>query len=91
MEEIIEMSIDTPDGVVDCRLEPQRTDNELICAATILYPNIVDGFSRSEVHCIIIRFDADINEWYFDPGTEGIHPKIKKLEKEIVERMANLV
>ncbi len=52
MEEAIEVSIESVDGVVDCRLEPQQEDEQpLYFSVTILYPHMVDGFSRSEIYC----------------------------------------
>ena len=38
MDETIELTFESPDGIIDCRLEPQRNGTELSYSATILYP-----------------------------------------------------
>ena len=83
MEEAIELSFDSPDGVIDCRLEPERADGKLFYAATILYPNIVSGFSRSEIYVYNLHFDPATTGYCFDAGEDEVHPKIKNLEKQI--------
>ena len=89
MQEAIEISIDSPDGIVDCRLEPETADAIPLYSATILYPNVVDGFSRSEIYCHNMRPDPETGVYYFDDGEEGIHPKIKKLEAKLSAAIAN--
>ena len=83
MNKTIEMSIESPDGIIDCQLEPERINGGLIYGATILYPNIVDGFSRSEIYCYNLKHDPETRSYHFDAGEEGIHPKVKKLEGKI--------
>jgi hypothetical protein len=51
MNELIELNIDTPDGLADCRLELQENEKGYYYEATILYPHIINGFSRSEIYC----------------------------------------
>lgn len=74
----IETSIETPDGVADCMIELEEDR----CNVTILYPNVINGFSRSEVY----SHDLIKNEngkYGFD-RTQDIHPKIARLEEQIV-------
>jgi hypothetical protein len=82
MDEILELTLESPDGIIDCRLEPQRNEDELFYNATILYPNVVNGFSRSEIFCHDLHRDTGTGDYLFEPG-EDIHPKIKKLESRI--------
>lgn len=82
MTELIELSIDTTDGIADCRLELQETGNGYFYEATILYPNIVNGYNRAEVYCY--NLTGNPNSIYtFVETEEGIHPKIKLLEGKI--------
>ena len=89
MDEIIELTIESPEGIIDCRLEPQRNDTELFYAATILYPNMVNGFSRSEIYCHKMRRGTKTRDYYFETGEEPIHPKIKKLEPQLSKAIVN--
>ena len=82
MEEVIELALESPDGIIDCRLEPQTNDGTLTYSATILYPHTVNGFSRSEIYCHTMQLDARSNSYVFDAGEE-IHPKISKLETQL--------
>jgi hypothetical protein len=81
MEEIIEISIETPDGTADCRLELMEDNDVYYYNATILYPHIVNGYSRSEIHCMDVYRDG--TDYYLKAGEGGIHPKLKKLEGQI--------
>ena len=80
MIEPIEISIETADGIADCSLELHHTDDGTYYSVTILYPNIVNGFSRSEVYVHNMHPDNDGN-YEFDPMDENIHPKIKKQKR----------
>ncbi len=51
MNEPIELVIESPDGIIDCRLEPQWINDELSYSVTILYPQMVNGYNRSEIYC----------------------------------------
>ncbi len=83
MHEDIELAIDSPDGIIDCRLEPQmNAADELFFNATILFPNMVNGINRSEIFCYDLVADNAGNFFFEDPGNE-MHPKIKKLERQI--------
>jgi len=83
MEEAIELTFESPEGVIDCRLEPVRNEDELSYSATILYPNTVNGFSRSEIYCHNLRRGTKMGDYYFETGADAILPKIKKLETQI--------
>lgn len=82
MNEDIELAIESPDGTIDCRLEPIRDEDtrQLHYSATILYPDMVSGFFRSEIY--IHNLVPSGNGYVFDE-TEEIHPKIKKLETQL--------
>ena len=82
MDETIELTLESPDGLVDCRLEPQRTESGLSYSVTILYPNTVNGFSRSEIYCVNMRRDKS-GSYVFEPGDDEVLPKIKKLEVQV--------
>lgn len=82
MNEIIELAIESPDGIVDCRLEPQGHDAASSYAVTILYPSTASGYSRSDIFCHILKRDGDAGGYSFDES-EDIHPKIKKLEGQL--------
>ena len=84
MDNSIELTLESPDGLVDCRLEAVEEDDTTLFSATILYPNIVNGYSRSEIYCHNMRYHAETGRYSFD-ADEDIHPKIMKLEKKISE------
>lgn len=87
MNELIELSINTPDGLADCRLELQDGERGYYYEATILYPHIINGFSRSEIYCY--NFIPTGNGQYQLQETEdGIHPKIKRMEEVIASAIA---
>jgi hypothetical protein len=79
MMRTIEISIETNDGVADCMIE---LDDDS-CTVTILYPNVVNGFSRSEVYTHDLVKDEE--GLYRFSSMEDIHPKIAKLEEQIME------
>lgn len=85
--EVIELTLESPAGVIDCRLEPQRNENGLYYAATILYPNMVNGYNRSEIYCHDLHRDAAGNYRFDEPGE--LHPKIMRLEEELSAAIRN--
>lgn len=87
MDEVVEISLDSPDGIIDCRLEPQREDGVLSYSATILYPNVINGYSRSEIFCYNMVKRG--SEYFFDNNEDGVHPKIQELEKQISDAITN--
>jgi hypothetical protein len=83
MKEIIEISIDSEDGIIDCRLDLNRPEEgKPYYTVTILYPHIVNGFSRSEIYCYDMKKENG-DTYSFSATEEGIHPKILKLEKQL--------
>jgi hypothetical protein len=84
MSAVIETSIDTPDGIADCRIESCENGDELYYNVTILYPNTTGGYNRSEVYSHDMYKDDSCN-YQFDPSDENIHPKIKRLEEKLAE------
>ena len=83
MDESIELILESPEGTIDCRLEPHQNETELSFSVTILYPNTVNGFSRSEIYCHNLRRGTKMGDYFFERGDSEIHPKIKKLETQL--------
>ena len=83
MDEIIELTFESPEGIIDCRLEPQRNEEELSYSATILYPNTINGFSKSEIYCHNLRRGTRMGDYFFETGEDAVPPKIKRLETQI--------
>lgn len=82
MDEAIELSIDSADGVIDCRIEPVEDEGgEIYFSVTVLYPNMVNGFSRSEIYVYNMHRTGATGTYQFE-GDE-IHPKVKKLEGQL--------
>jgi hypothetical protein len=79
MEEVIEVAIETADGVADCRLELDMDNGTY--NVTILYPHMVNGFSRPGIYTYDMK--KENGSWYFEAGEDGVHPKIKKLEQAL--------
>ncbi|MCW3124216.1 MAG: hypothetical protein JWQ38_3708, partial [Flavipsychrobacter sp.] len=88
MDEILEIGLDSPDGTIDCRLEPQRDNGILSYSATILYPGMINGYNRSEIFCYTMVKQGSV--WVFDTNEDGIHPKIQKLEEQLAGIIAKL-
>ena len=89
MDETIELILESPEGVIDCRLEPLRNDAEITYSATILYPNTVNGFSRSEIYCHSLRRGTKMGDYFFETGEDAIPQKIKSLETQISKAIVN--
>lgn len=85
MQEPIELALDSHDGIIDCRLEPQRNEAGVYYAATILYPNTVNGYNRSEIYCHNLLPTA--GGYVFD-DSDDLHPKIKRLEAQLSDVIA---
>ena len=79
MEEVIEVAIETPDGVADCRLELNEDSGTY--NVTVLYPHIVEGFSRPGIYTYDMK--EENGSWYFEAGEDGVHPKISKMEQAL--------
>ena len=91
MDEIIELAFESEEGIIDCRLEPQRNGAELSYGATILYPSIVNGFSRSEIYCHNLRRGTKTGDYFFETGEDPIPPKIIKLETQISKAIVQVL
>lgn len=90
MNEPIELALQSPDGIIDCRLEPQANDEGgIIYAATILYPTKVAGYTRSDIYCHNLRQDPKTGNYHFDKNEE-VHPKIKDLEPQLSNAIKNV-
>lgn len=69
MQEDIELAIETAAGIIDCRLEAVRDeDDALYYSATFLYPTMVNGYARTAVYCHDLRQDG--SGYTFAPGEE---------------------
>ncbi len=88
MEEAIELAFESPGGIIDCRLEPVRDDDELYYSVTILYPAMVNGYNRSEIYCHTLRGDR-AGGYFFEDGDDML-PKVRALEGLITKAMAAL-
>lgn len=89
MVEVLELALESVDGIVDCRLQPVHNEEGLVYEATILYPHIVNGFSRSEIYCHDLRRMADGN-YHFIEDDLPVHPKIRNLEEKISAAITRL-
>ena len=87
MDNDIELALESPDGIIDCRLEPFREEGELFYSATILYPQIVNGYSRSHAYCHTLRPDPETGDYHF--SDETVHPKVRKLEGRLSHAIVN--
>jgi len=83
MDEAIELVIETAEGIIDCRLEPIKNDPGIYYSATILYPHMVNGYSRSEIYCYNLIPDIKTGNYYFETGDTDVHPKILQLEQQL--------
>jgi len=82
MYEPIELTLESPDGFIDCRLERNDTDTQTAYSATILYPHSVGGVIHSKVYVHDIILNPQTGMYYFADGT-SMHPKVFLLENQI--------
>jgi hypothetical protein len=87
MNETIELALESPDGIIDCRMEPQEDDGSSY-EATILYPNTVGGNTRSDIFCHNLTRDAATGSYVFEDSSD-IHPKILRLESQLSAAIVN--
>ncbi|MBS1687231.1 MAG: hypothetical protein JSS96_00795 [Bacteroidetes bacterium] len=80
MNKVLEINIDSPDGVVDCQVE--RIDDSTSYSVILLYPHLVNGKFGSRVYFITMHFNEAQKRYFFDTG-EDIHPAVKALEEKI--------
>lgn len=90
MQQVIELAFELADGVIDCRLDPVEGDN-LRYSATILYPQVVNGYTRSEIFCHDLVYNNSSKSYEFENMDNEIHPKILKLESRLNELMKKVV
>ena len=88
MNEEIELTLESADGTIDCRLEQEENDNGSFYAVTILYPTKVNGYERSDIFCHNMLRNASTGAYSFDRN-EDIHPKIKRLEAQLAAAIAS--
>ena len=87
MDKIIELSLESAEGVIDCRLELQEEEGVApYYNVTILYPQVVNGYGRSEIYVHDMKANSD-GSFYFEEGDKGLHPKIKKLEARLSDEI----
>ncbi len=79
----IELTFESDNGIVDCRVELQDGEDTQYFAATILYPEIINGFSRSEIYCHDLCWDERLRRYFLVDGGDGIASKIQQLEDGI--------
>jgi len=80
MNKVLEINIDSADGVVDCQVE--RIGDSTSYSVTLLYPHVVNGKFGSRVYFITMHFNEAQKEYLFDIS-EDIHPAVKALEEKI--------
>ena len=87
MGQPIELILETHDGTIDCRMEPETTNGISSYSVTILYPQQGNGYSRSEIFCYNMQAEAD-GVYRFAMTDDGIHPKIRVLEVQLASAIA---
>ncbi len=90
MNQVIELAFELEDGVVDCRFDPVEGDNQRY-SATILYPQMVNGYLRSEIFCAEMVYNSSNRLYEFENLDNDIHPKILKLEEKLNEAIRKAV
>jgi hypothetical protein len=88
MHQPIELTLESADGPVDCRIEPNETGERQFYTAVILYPHQVDGLTFSKVYDHELVVDRATGQYQFTD--ESIHPKIKALESQIAAALSKL-
>ncbi len=81
MHQPIELTLESADGPVDCRIEPNETDERQFYSAVILYPHQVNGMTMSKVYEHELVADRGTGMYLF--ADESVHTKIKALENQI--------
>lgn len=87
MQEDIELAIETPHGTADCRLE-HKEESTHAYSATILYPNMVSGYNRSEIYCFTIVYNPKTKTSVFESIEDSIPAKIQQLEPHLSAAIA---
>lgn len=87
--ETIEVVIETEDGTVDCCLETESDQRQTRYQTTVLYPDIVDGYSRSAIYCNVMINSGNGAGWMFDESEGPLHPKVRKLETKLSQAIVD--
>ena len=82
MKETIELCVETADGTIDCMLDLKKSGETFFYCATILYPEMVNGYGRSEIFCYDLYPNSSGNGFSFANDTD-IDPKIRELEGQL--------
>ena len=84
MQPPIELSLDSPSGLIDIRIDPDTEDDRPASySVTILYPNMAAGISRSDIFVHTMLVDPSTGAFHFLDDEKGIHPKVRAVEAEI--------
>ena len=84
MEEVIEFTVESAEGIIDCRLERKNTGEDATCTLIILYPHLINGIMMSKVYEYDLIKDPKTGLYAFSDNAL-IHPGVKLLEKQILE------
>jgi hypothetical protein len=85
MQELIEATISTADGIADCRLDLLQ-ESEGIYAAVILYPHTEDGRQVSKVYEHRLVHDSGV---YRFEESDMVHPKVLAMEQQLSDTILN--
>jgi|GEM_PF-3031466 len=90
MQPPIELSLDSPSGLIDIRIEPDTDDDRPASySVTILYPNMASGISRSDIFVHTMLIDPSTLAFHFLDDEKGIHPKVLAIEADISTAIVN--
>ena len=84
MEEVIEFTVESAEGIIDCRMERKNMRGEATCTLIVLYPHLVNGTVMSKVYEYNLIQDPKTGRYTFSDDAL-IHPAVKLLEKQISE------
>jgi hypothetical protein len=88
MNDPIELAIESPDGIVDCRLERIDPADAFVYSATILYPHLINGRVISKVYEHNLNLNAKTGLYYFAEQAM-VHPKVLLLEDQLSAALNN--
>ena len=84
---MIELTLDSPDGIVDCQVECNKTTNGIYYTVAILYPHLIDGNVRSKVYEHNFVLERHSGKYLFE-DTDSVHPAVRPLESQISAAIA---
>lgn len=89
MQREIELTLESVDGLVDCRLERNKDENGTYYMATILYPHMTDGIAMSKVYEHKLVADRQTGRFGFaDDDGPAVHPKVRLLEGQLADAIS---